>query len=203
LDYRFQRITYDPNGQTNVYAFTFADTLAISKAFHISGFVGPEYSQNQGLAATGTAAGQLTSFAQWGVAAGAEGGWQSTRTSVSGGYSKQISNGSGVLGAVKLQTAYAAIRRQVFPTWAIDVYASYAANDALTLALATTAPSIDTTSVGFMVERNVSKSFGLQLGYFHDIQDQSGAITASENFNADRNRVFVTFGYQWAKPLGR
>lgn len=203
LDYRFQRITYDPNGETNVHAFTFADTLAISKVLHISGFVGPEYSQNQGVAATGTAAGQLTNFDQWGVAAGIEGGWQSTRMSVAGGYSKQVSSGAGVLGAVQLQTAYVAIRRQILPTWAIDVYASHAANDALTLALATTAPSIDTTSVGVMVERNVSRSLGLQIGYFHSIQDQSGATAASENYNAGENRVFVNLGYQWERALGR
>jgi hypothetical protein len=203
VTYRFQRITYQPSGSTDVHMFAFADTLKISKAFHISGFVGPEYSDSQGLIATGPGAGQVSNSSGWGLAGGLEGGWQSTRTSVTVGYSKQITNGSGILGAVTLQNVHAAIRRELFPKWAINVMANYGNNDAITLALATTASSFKTTSVGIMLDRNLGRSVGFEVGYFHDVQDQSGSMDPTENYTANRNRVFVNLSYQWAKALGR
>jgi hypothetical protein len=203
ISYRFQRITYDPNGETIVHTFSVADTLRISRGLHISGFIGPQYSENQGVAATGPEAGQNTSFRGWGVAGDLEGGWQSARTSVTAGYSKQISDGAGVLGAVGLQSAHATIRRQILRFWAANVTALYGNNDAVTLALTSTATSIKTTSVGASLERNLGKSLSFQFGYFHDVQDLSGSAVLPQNNNADRNRYMITLSYQWAKALGR
>jgi len=203
ISYRFQRMTYDPSGETRVHTFSVTDTLSISKAFHVSAFIGPEYSDNQGIAATGPDAGQVTSFGDWGVSGGVEGGWQSARTSVTAGYSKHVSDGSGILGAVRLQSARAAMRRELFPDWAANLLVSYGSNQALTLVTATTATSIKTTSVGASLERNVGKSLGFQIGYFHDFQDQSSSADPTQNYNVDRNRFLVTLSYQWAKPLGR
>jgi len=203
FSYRFQRITYDPNGETKVHTFAFANSVNVSKGFHISGFIGPEYSENQGLVATGSGAGQLSTVSGWSFAGGLEGGWQSAHTSVSAGYSKQVTTGLGVLGAVRLQNIHAAVRREIFPRWTIDALAAYGDNQALTLALATNATSINTGTFGVMLERSIVRSLGLQIGYFHDLQDQSGSANPAENFNADRNRFFVTLSYQWAKALGR
>ena len=201
--YRFDRITYDPNGETKVHTFSVTDSLRIAKGFHVSGFIGPEYAENQGVAATGPNVGQLSRFSSWGVSGGLEGGWQSARTTVTAGYSKQVSNGSGVLGAVNLQNVHGAIRRELTRGWAINLLASYAGNKALTLASATTAQSIKTTSVGASLERNVGRSLGFQVGYFHDFQDQSGTADPAQTYNVDRNRFLVTLSYQWVKALGR
>ena len=203
ITYLFRRITYDPTGETRVHSFAVADTLNISKAYHLSGFIGPEYSDNQGVAATGPGAGQITSFSDWGLAWGFEGGWQSARTSVTASYSRRISDGSGIFGAVRLQNVYAAVRREVLPTWTATVFASYGNNQAVTLASATTATSINTTSVGASLDRNVARRLGLEIAYFHDFQNQSGSTAPSQNYNADRNRFLVTLSYQWSKALGR
>jgi len=201
--YRFQRITYTPGGDTRVHTFAFNDTLKISKMFNISGFVGPEYSDNTGLITTRSGTTQIATSSSWGVAGGLDVGWESARTSVIAGYSKQVTNGSGILGAVTLQNAYATVRRELFPRWAIDIMANYGNNQAITFALATTASTINTTSVGAMLDRNVGRSLGFQIGYFHDLQDQLGSAVAAQNYNADRNRVFVNLSYQWTKALGR
>ena len=203
FSYGFQRITYGPTGETRVHSFTVTNTLNISRRFTVSAFVGPEYSDNHGIAATGPDAGQVTNFSGWSAAGGVEVGWQKERTSVTTGYSKRVSDGGGIVGAARLQSFHAAVRRELLPGWAATMGATYGSNDSLTLAAATTATSIKITSVGASLERNVGKSLGLQMGYFHDFQNQSGSSGPSQNFDLNRNRFSVTLSYQWAKPLGR
>jgi hypothetical protein len=203
FSYRYQRITYTPSGDTRVHTFAFNDTLKISKLFNISGFIGPEFSDNTGLVTTTSGNTQISTSSGWGVAGGVDVGWESSRTGVIAGYSKQVTNGSGILGAVTLQNGYVTVRRELFPRWTINGMVNYGNNQAITLALATTASTINTTTVGVMLDRNVGRSLGFQIGYFHDIQDQSGSSVAAQNYTADRNRVFVNLSYQWAKALGR
>jgi len=203
ISYRFQRLTFDPNGETRVHAFTVMNTLSLSKTLTLSGFIGPEYSDNRGVAAAGPAAGQVSSFSDWSVAGGVEGGWQKERTSVTVGYSKQVSDGSGILGAVRLQNIHAAVRRELIPGWAATLGVTYGRNRSLTLASSTNATSINATSVGASLDRNIGRSLGFQIGYFHDIQNQSGSIDPAQNSDLNRNRFSVTLSYQWAKPLGR
>jgi hypothetical protein len=111
-----------------------------------------------------------------------------------------VSDGGGILGTVRLQTIHANFRRQVTPGWAAALTASHGTNQSLIVPSATSATSVNLTSAGISLERNVGKSIGLRLGYTHDFQEQFGS--PSETFNASRNRFFVTLSYQWAKPLG-
>jgi hypothetical protein len=198
ISYRFQRITFDPSGETRVNTFTVMNTLNIAKTFTLSAFVGPEYSNNHGVAATGPSAGQVSNFGNWAIAFGVDGGWHKERTSVTAGYSKRTSDGGGVLGAVRLQNVHAAVRRELSPGWA----ATFSGNQALTTTSATSATSIKAASVGASLERNIGRSLGFQVSYFHSFQNQSGSSDPSQNFDANRNRFFVTLSYQWAKPLG-
>ena len=126
-------------------------------------------------------------------------GWQKQRTSLTAGYSKQVSDGGGIVGAVRLENIHAAVRREFLPGWSAAVTATYGDNESLTLAAATTATSIKVTSVGASLERNIGRSMGFQIAYFHDIQSLSGSSTPSLNYDANRNRFSVTMSYQWAK----
>jgi hypothetical protein len=200
--YRFDRITFN-GGESRVHSFYAVDTLDLSHRFTLTGFVGPQYSENQGSLAAATAP------TSWSVAGGAEGGWQSLRTSLSAGYSRSISDGAGVLGTVRLQNIHANFRRELVPGWAAALNASHGTNQSLILPApcnpkvkeegVCTASSINLTSAGISLERNVGKSIGLRLGYNHDFQEQLGV---PGNPDASRNRFFVTLSYQWAKPLG-
>jgi hypothetical protein len=202
VSYRFQRLTFDPSGETRVHTFTVMNTLNIYKTFTVSAFIGPEHSDNHGVAASVPDAG-VSNFGDWSMAGGVEGGWQKERTSVTAGYSRQVSNGSGILGAVRLQNIHAALRRELIPGWAATLGVTHGSNGSLTLTSSSSATSIKTTSVGASVERNIGRSLGFQIGYFHDIQNQSGSSDPLQNFDANRNRFSVTLSYQWAKPLGR
>jgi hypothetical protein len=202
ISYGFQRIVFDPNGETRVHSFAVMNTLTISKTFTLSAFIGPEYSDNSGVAATGPNAGQVLNFSDWAVAGGLEGGWHNERTSVTAGYSKRTSDGGGVLGAVRLQNVHAAFRRELFPGWATTFAGSYGGNRAATLISSTSATTINATSVGVSLERSIAKSLGFQISYFRYFQNQSGSSDLSQNFDTNRNRFSVTLSYQWAKPLG-
>jgi hypothetical protein len=204
ISYRFDRITFDPGGDTRVHGFLATDTLSLSKRLTLTGFVGPQYSENEGLAPLTL---MPTQSNQWSVAGGAEGSWKNQSTSVSGGYSRTISDGGGILGAVREQTVHANFRRQLTPGWAMSLNGSHGANQSVTVPFVTSAGSLSLTSAGVSLERNVGKSMGLRMGYSHDFQQQfdvPGATQTSplQTLNASRNRVFVTFSYQWAKPLG-
>jgi hypothetical protein len=200
--YRFERITFNANsGETRVHSFSAINTMSVSKQFTLTGFVGPQYSESQGLA---PGAVQLTQSNRWSVAGGAEGGWRNQHTSVFAGYSRTISDGGGVLGSVLLQTVYANFRRQLTPGWSAALTASHGTNQSLIVPLATSASSVNLTSAGISLERNVGKSIGLRMGYTHDFQEQFGVPgpTQASTLDANRNRFFVTLSYQWAKPLG-
>jgi hypothetical protein len=200
LSYQFARITSNPGSdETQAHSFLAVNTLSLGKRFTLTGFVGPQYSENQGLV---TGATQLTKSNGWSVSGGAEGGWQGERTSMSAGYLRSISDGGGVLGAVHLQTVHGNFRRQLTPGWTAALTASHGTNQSITVPFANSATSINVTSAGILLARNVGKNIGLRLGYTHDFQEQFGAAGSTQTLDANRNRFVVTLSYQWAKPLG-
>jgi hypothetical protein len=200
VSYQFQRITFNPLGETRVHSFLVTNSLSLSKRFTLTAFVGPQYSENNGLVSSGGT--QTIQSNGWSVSGGAEGGWRNQHTSVSAGYSRSISDGGGLLGSVLLQTVHGTFRRQLTPAWTAAITASHGTNQSLITPSTSSASSINLTSAGISLERNVGKSFGLRLGYNHDFQQQFGLPAPTPTFDAHRNRFLVTLSYQWAKPLG-
>lgn len=207
VDYRFQRVTFDPvegnsvGGETRVHSILAVDTIKLPNRFSVDGFIGPEHSENRGLVVGGSGAPQQ--FSDWSLSAGVDVGWQKDHTSVAVGYSRQISDGGGVLGVVRLQGVHGSVRQQLFPGWAVGFGASYGRNDSVTLPTAGSPSSVNSASVGASVERNLGRSLSLRAGYNHDFQEQIGVTDPAQQGSAHRNRVSVTLGYQWSRPLGR
>lgn len=202
--YRFERITFDPNGETRVHSVYAIDTLNFSNRLSLTGFVGPQYAENQGFTAGGSTFSQTNN---WSVGGGAEFGWNTQNTGASAGYSRMISDGGGILGAVLLQAVHGTFRRQLTRSWSGSVTAQHGTNQSLAVPFQTSATSINLTSVGVTLDRNVGKSVGLRMGYTHDFQQQFGVpgsspMSPTQTLDANRNRLFVTLSYQWAKPLG-
>jgi hypothetical protein len=207
ISYRFDRITFNQGGdETQVHSFLAVNTLRFWKQFTLSGFIGPQYSANQGLVPTNQGlvpvATQSTQSSGWSVTGGANGGWQGERTSLTGGYARSVSDGGGILGTVLLQNLHVDFRRVLVPGWAVALTANRGTNQSITLPFATSASSINVTSAGIALERNVGKSVGLRLGYTRGSQEQFGLPAPNPTQTANRNRIFATLSYQWAKPLG-
>jgi hypothetical protein len=203
LSYRFQRLTFDPNGETRVHSVMVVNTLSLPSRFALTVFVGPEYSDNQGLAAASGGSGPVSQFRDWSIGGGADVSWQKDRTIVTAGYSRLITDGGGLLGVVRAQNVHAGLRQELHPGWAAGLAASYGGNKALTVPSSASATSINLTSVNVFLQRNLGRSLGLELGYSHDLQEQSGATNVAQNFNIHRNRFYAGLSYQWAKALGR
>ncbi len=200
VSYRFDRITNPGSFETRVHSFLAANTLSLSKRFTLTGFVGPQYSENQVLT---PGALPPTRSSGSSITGGADGGWRNEHTSVFAGYSRSISDGGGLfVGAVHLQNVHANFRRELSPGWTAALTANHGTNQSITVGPATGPSSINSTSAGISLERNVGKSIGLRLGYTHDFQEQFGLTSPAQTLDANRNRFFVTLSYQWAKPLG-
>ena len=201
VSYRFDRMTFGSDGEeTLVHSFFAINTLDLSHRFTLTGFVGPQYSENQGFAVIAPTS---PSTYDWSVAGGAEGGWRNERTNVTAGYSRTISDGGGLLGPERLQNVYGNVRREFLPRWTAGLNATYGKNQSLVLPSPTGASSINLTSAGVTLERSAAKSVGFRIGYTHDFQQEYGLATPSPStLDAHRNRFFVTLSYQWVKPLG-
>lgn len=200
VDYRFDRVTFDPNGETRVHSILAVNTINLPNRFTFTGFIGPEHSENRGLQ---PGSGEASNFSEWSFSGGVEAGWQQDHTSVTAGYSRRINNGGGLLGVVRLQGVHGEIRQQLRPGWAASVGASYGNNKSLTIPTAESASKINSASIGMALERNLGKSLGLRVGYAHDFQEQIGTTDPAFQGTAHRNRFSVTLGYQWSRPLGR
>lgn len=199
--YSYERLTFDPgNGETRLHSFAAVDTLTLARGFSLSGFVGPQYSDNRGLTPAG--GGAISQFQNWSMSGGVDASWQSARTSISTGYSRRITDGGGVLGAVRSQNVHGDVRRQLVPGWAVRLGAAYGRNQSLTLPVTGIGSTINVTSASASLERNIGRSLGLRLGYSHDFETQSGFADSTQKIDAHRNRFFITLSYQWAKPLG-
>lgn len=206
VNYNFQRLTYTPSGQnsggeTRLHTILAINTFNLPNRFTLTAFLGPEYSENQGLVPTGENAN--ATFNAWSYTGGIEVGWQQNHTSVAAGYSRRISDGSGVLGVVRLQGLHGEMRQQLRPGWAVGAGASYGHNNSVTVPSAGSAERINSASIGVALERNLGKSFALRAGYAHDFQEQFGTTNTSQQGAAHRNRFSVTLGYQWSRSLGR
>ena len=199
LSYRFERLAFD-GGETRVHSFFAVDTLNVAKRFTLNIFAGPQYAENQ-VTIVNASQTALEQSNNWAAAGGIEGGWQNLRTNLMGGYSRTVSDGGGILGAVRLQNVYGAFRRELVPGWTVALNANHGSNLSLIVPSATSANSIRITSAGVALERNVGRSIGLRVGYSHDFQ-QELFLGSNPTLDAHRNRAFITLSYEWAKPLG-
>ena len=198
--YRFDKMIFTPHGgDTRVHRVLAVNTINLPGRITITGFAGPEYSQTQA-ASGGT--GVLSAVGLWSVSGGLDVGFQGLRSSLSGGVSRQISEGGGIFGPVRLTDVHASYRRQLLRTWTFTLGGSYGKNDSLLPALSSsTVPSGWLASASVGVEHPIGKDFALRFGYGHDFQRLVNTTSVLAG-DAHRNRVYATLSYQWGRPIG-
>ena len=153
-----------------MHSFLAVDTLNLSTRFTLTGFVGPQYSENQGLLRGRT----VHASSDWSLAGGAEGGWRDERTSVSAGYSRNISDGGGILGAVRLQNIYGNLRREFVPGWTVARYRQSRQQSGDPVALANQREFHYSNFGWRLAGAERGKSVGFRMGYAHDLEQESG-----------------------------
>ncbi len=194
--YQYQRLLSYPAGQANetqTHAALFFLTVSATSKLSISLFGGPQYSA--------TVLGSPFPAAQaWTPAAGASINWQTRSTSLAASYSRTIAGGGGLVGAVQLDSATAAVQQRMTHTLSGSVAGGYAQNDLLASAFSSldNGHSISGTAA---LQQQFGQHLGLQAGYtrIHQSYSNIAVITATPN----TNREFVSLSYQFSKALGR
>jgi hypothetical protein len=200
--YQYQRlIAYPTSGlsETQTHALLFFYTFYATSTFSISFFGGPQHSdtieppQPPLLSHTAT-------VRQWTPAAGASLSWQGHLSNIAVSYSRVISSGGGLVGAVELNNASASFRQQMTRRLSGSVTAAYTQNDVLASALAA-GNNGHTVSGTASLQQQVGPHINLLLGYtrLHQVYSAVAVLAA----RPDTNREFLSISYQFSRPVGR
>jgi hypothetical protein len=193
--YQYQRfLAYPTLGQSETRAhsvFVFY-TLYLKPTFSISVFGGPQHSDTEQFG--------VPALKAWSPAGGASLGWQGRVTSFAVSFSRAISDGGGLTGAVHSNSANGSLRRQFTRSLSASMGASYASNVVLdALPLFNTGGHMISGSAS--VQRQIGEHLNLQLQYMRLHQSYSDIAVLSSA--PDRNRESITLSYQFARSLGR
>jgi hypothetical protein len=203
VNYDFQKLLGRPihtgqtQSETQTHSLILSYTLYLQRTVSLSVFAGPEYSDTQIGTLSSTPA--PAPLQLWSPAAGASFAWQGAHTSFAVSYARRVTEGGGLSGASRSNSADASIRRQLTTNLTVGVAGNYAMNDVL-------GPSSNTNTKGHIVsgtaslQHSISAHLNLQLGYTRLHQNYNVAALST---SPDRNRAWLSLSYQFSRPLGR
>ncbi len=167
----------------------------------ISGWIGPEYSSTKtivGIPIMGQTVYFTTYGSFWSTSAGANFGWRGLRNSVQAGYSRQVSDGGGIIGTSQVNSVNGSYRRMF--TAKMDLLASARYFHDVSTSLSSR--QFSNFYIGAGLTYKLAKSLTATAQYSHLLLNQSSTIAlGSPNYNS--NIVGVTVNYTWNHPLGR
>jgi len=200
--YQYQRLIANPTmgeSETQTHALLFFYTLYATPRFSVSLFGGPQYSDTIQPAQPPLLP-QGLRLRQWTPAAGASLSWQGKLSNVALSYSRAISSGGGLSGAVQVNSASGSFRQQVTRYLSGTVSGGYAQNQIL-------GPESVSSSTGHTLSGSASLQqqwgphINLQLNYtrLHQVYSNVAVLAGTP----DTNRESVSISYQFSRPLGR
>lgn len=200
--YQYQRLLSYPSAgltETHTHAVMLFYTLLPSTHFSLSFFGGPQYSitAQPPIASLNL---PLPAAKAWTPAAGASLNWQGRLTTLAFSYAHIISGGGGLVGAVHLDSGTVNLGRQLTRTLSGTLGGGYTSNRVI----ATSLPGITNghSILGSAsLEQQLGQHFSLQLGYMRIHQTYQNVAVVSLAPNT--NREFISFSYQFSRPLGR
>jgi hypothetical protein len=196
VTYQYQDLVAYPahvTNETQTHAALFFYTFYPTTRFSFSLFGGPQYySASAQFSPTGTLIAAPSQ--EWTPSAGASLNWQLQRTSVALSYFHTVSGGSGLVGAVELDSGTASLRQQLTRNLSGTVTGAYANNGILTA----NSSGGHTIIASAALQRQVGAHINMQAGYTRLHQDYQFFSA-----NPDTNREWVSVSYQFARPLGR
>ncbi len=195
VTYQYQELLSYVQGtnQAQTDGFFVFYTFYSGPRFSFSLFGGPQYwsAGPQYLSATQTPAAAAQS---WTPAGGGSLNWQARHNSLAISYSRMVSGGGGLIGAVKLDSASTSVRQQLTRNLSASLAGGYANNDVL----ADAALGGHSFSGSAALQRQIGEHLNVQAGYTRLHQNYSFTST-----NPETNREWVSVSYQFSRPLGR
>ena len=186
--YQYQRlIAYPTAGQseTQTHALLFFYTLYATSRFSVSFFGGPQHSDTieppQPPLLT-----QGATLKAWTPAAGASMSWQGRLSTFAASYSRVISGGGGLVGAVQLNTATASFRQQMTRRLSASLAGSYTQNDVLASAFAASNNGHSVAGTASL-QQQVGPHINLQAGYtrLHQVYSNVAVLAGTPDTNRE------------------
>jgi hypothetical protein len=167
-------------------------TFYLQKSLTFSLFGGPQYSDSFGAG--------LEPVRSWSPGGGGSVNWQGQHNSMVANFSRRISDGGGLQGAVTFTGVDASFRHRFTPALRGSLSGNYGVNKVLN-PLALNNNSGHTLSGTASVERSFGEHFNLTAGYtrLHQTYDNIAVLSGAPN----QDRVWLSIGYQFQKALGR
>ena len=134
------------------------------------------------------------------VAFGGSLGWRGVRNSASMNFSKQVSDGGGLLGVVRLYMAGATYMRQLSPRWDLSLGGQYGSNLALSKLYYNR--HLDSLTGTVTLLRRFNQNWNANVQYMRWYERQANIFTAAVPKWGD-NRLQLTLQYNWGHSLGR
>ena len=163
----------------------------------ISAWAGPEYTQTKSIV---TIFGQsfVTHSSQWSAALGANFGWHDTRNSVRAGFSRQVSDGGGLIATSQVNSVNGDYRRMLTAKWDTTLGATYFHDVSTT----TANRNFNNFAIYLGASYKISKSFNASGNYgFVHLAQSNLFLVGSNSYNT--NVVSASISYSWNHPLGR
>ena len=163
----------------------------------ISFWAGPEYTQTKSII---TLLGQsfITHNSLWSAALGANFGWQTTRNSVRAGFSRQVSDGGGLIATSQVNSVHADYRRMITMKWDATVGARYFHAVSTT----TASRSFNNFFTNLAVNYKIAKSLNATANYgFVHVSQSNVFLIGSGHYQS--NLFGGSISYSWNHPLGR
>jgi hypothetical protein len=187
------------DARTRAHNFAFFDNIALSRRSTLSVYAGPEYTYTHNQVVLNI---QLfiisvpVTRTSWSSAGGAVYNWNGTKNAVQAGYSRSVSDGGGLIGAVRANSGFVQIRRQLPGRLVGDLGGQVSNNSALAI-LSGHQYYFRQVSGSIGLTRQISHRAFFRLSYSH--LNQSSTIVPLAN----HDRVELSMSYQFSKPLGR
>lgn len=195
LMYNFQRLQFQPGNRTNVHQTPLFYAVSIGTHTVLSVWAGPEYSITP-QAVTASTPGRSDS--RWAAMGGADLSWQGARTTLRAGYLQQTTDGGGLAEAVVLKELRAEVHRRLTTRWTLTADLARSQDDPLYPTSAFSPYRTWTGGTGFEYAFTDRWMMRLRYDREHLYSDTNPSISPT-----NRNRVLISFGYSFSRPLGR
>jgi hypothetical protein len=140
-------------------------------------------------------------LAKWAPSGTVSLGWQAHESSASASYTRAVTGGGGLPGAYEEDGAQAMYRRQLRPTWGMNLGVSYSLNKSATPQYAFAVPGGHTIGASGSADHMLSKNIKISFGY--DWMDQQYKAVVSLSPIPISNREYGSITYQITRPVGR
>ena len=197
LHYRYDVLDFGHGAvKTDAHSLLYSWDIAFKPSLTLSMFAGPNYSDTRqaALISGATAARSL----DWSGVGGATFDWKGQRHEFIVGATRQISDGGGNRGNVRLDSYNVRISRQISRHFNMSTFAVYNHNHLL-LPVEGGSSSFDYLGAGAECSRDITEH--TSLGLFYMRVQQNGNQTVS-SFSSG-NRVGVRLSYRNQRPIGR